>query len=90
MTARTFLCAVLLVLVCFLLAGCATTSSAPQIVKVPVPVKCKVAVPERPVMPTENLDTNATLDSIVQSLTAEVELRDGYEDRLVTAIRSCQ
>lgn len=69
-----------------LLAGCATTM---QPVKVPVPVECQVAVPERPAMPTDALRPGATLDAFAQAAMAEIERREGYEVRLVAALGVC-
>lgn len=68
------------------LTGCATTS---EIVKVPVPVECRVAVPNRPAMPTESLGDHSTLDDIVRAALAELELREGYELELRAALATC-
>lgn len=69
-----------------LLAGC---SSAPQTVRVPVPVPCKAPMPQRPAMPTEALTADAALDDFVQAAAAEIERREGYEVQLRAAIEAC-
>lgn len=82
-------------LVAAMLAGCGTPPPANTItVRVPVPVKCKAVKPERPVMPTESqalraLPKDKLLDAFVQATTAEIELREGYEGKLVAALDSC-
>lgn len=81
------LCAVLA------LAGCATAKPEPVIqwkeVKVIVQVPCDEPVPARPRMPTEHIDSAPSLDAFVAAATAEIELRDGYEGQLVTALKAC-
>ena len=67
------------------LTGCTST---PQRVAVPVP--CRVAMPARPIMPTEALPVDASLDSFVQAAAAEIERREGYEQELRSAIGACQ
>ena len=69
-----------------LLAGCASTSHQ---VSVPVPVECRAAEPARPAMPSEALAPGVDLDRFVASLTAEIEIREGYEGELIAALRSC-
>ena len=75
-----------------LTAGC--TSSLPKVgiqqVKLAVPVACQEPEPNRPVMPTEHLAGDVNVDAYVQAAAAEIERREGYEDQLVTALRSCK
>lgn len=71
---------------CVLLAGC----SAQQVQRVAVPVPCRVAIPARPIMPTESLPVDASLDAFVQAAAAEIERREGYEQELRAAIGACQ
>lgn len=59
-------------------------------VQVAVPVACSVPVPERPTMPTDALALDAPVDEQSRALRAEVELRGGYEDRLLTALQACR
>lgn len=70
------------------LAGCATQ---PQLVevKVPVPVPCPAQEPQRPAMPTDSLPLGSSLPAKVRALEAEIELRDGYEIRLLEELRGC-
>lgn len=82
--------AFLLVLAC-LLTGCATTRTVTVPVNVPVSVPCKATVPDKPVMPTEALDPKDPqfLFKFVRAATAEIELRIGYEARLLAELKSC-
>jgi type IV pilus biogenesis protein CpaD/CtpE len=70
------------------LAGCA---GQPQLaaVKVPVPVECREQVPSRPAMPTEALRPAESLTTKAKALLAEIELREGYEGRLLAALQAC-
>ena len=70
---------------CVLLAGCST-----QVQRVAVPVPCRVAIPARPIMPTESLPVDASLDAFVQAAAAEIERREGYETQLRAALGACQ
>ena len=82
--------AILLIAACALLSGCATKTHVEiQRVAVPVPVECKEPVPARPVMPTESLDSSATLDQFAQAAMAEIDRREGYEVELRTALLAC-
>ena len=68
------------------LTGCSTCE--PQRVAVPVP--CKVPEVERPIMPTEWLKADVTLDGFVQAAAAEIERREAYEAKLRAALESCK
>lgn len=68
------------------LAGC----SASKVKEVPVYVPCRVAVPSRPVMPTETLSPDVSLDDFIAAATAEIERREGYELELRAVVESCQ
>lgn len=59
-------------------------------VNVGVPVACKVEVPVRPAMPTDTLALDADVDVQNRAMRAEIELRDGHEDRLLTALQACR
>lgn len=76
-----------LLLLCVALTGCNATMGG--ITKVPVPVACQEEVPDRPVMPTEALSAEATLDQFVQAAAAEIERREGYEVKLRTSLEAC-
>lgn len=73
------------------LAGCQTAPARVELqrVNVPVPVACYETVPERPVMPTEQLMLGATVDQFTQAAQAEIERREAYEIRLVTILSNC-
>lgn len=69
------------------LAACGVTPM--RSVRVPVPVECRAEVPLRPAMPTEGLSQGVDLDRFVAASLAEIELREGYEGELRTALESC-
>jgi len=79
--------------ICMVLAGCAAPRVSVQEVKVAVPIKCQAEVPTRPAMPTATITADLPDDryifEFVKSAAAEIELRDGYEGRLLTALESC-
>lgn len=86
--------AFLLVLTCLALASCQTAPrTVPVPTKVPVAVRCKAVVPERPVMPTESIVLDPTsadfLDRFVAVTTAEIEVYRGYAGRLLAELKSC-
>lgn len=83
---RTVGAFILLILIAGMLMACTGTLAE---VKVAIPVICLATEPTRPVMPTENLTPDASLDQFVQAATAEIERREGFETQLVTALRSC-
>lgn len=71
------------------LAGCGTPGPAIT-VRVPIPVACQEAMPDRPAMPTEQLQAGqTTLHQYVRASQAEIERREGYELRLRTALAAC-
>lgn len=85
---------VLLILVIIgMLAAC---TGAGPLVNVPtaVPVECREQEPERPLFNLERLKAAGCtaaecLDAFVAAATADKILHDGYERRLVTALRAC-
>lgn len=77
-------CAVL----ALLLTGCAATSTV-QTVYVAVPVPCQAEIPARPAMPTEGLLPGGPTDRFVAAAIAEIERRQGYEDKLLAALEGC-
>lgn len=70
------------------LTGCATADRLVEI-KVPIPVECRETEPQRPAMDTETLKPDARIDEQSRAMRAEIEAREGYEDRLRTALRNC-
>lgn len=69
------------------LAGCAHNRVTPG--RTAIPVECKETVPDRPAMPTDRLKPGATTDAYVQAAEAEIDLREGYETKLRTALEAC-
>ena len=59
-------------------------------VNVAVPVVCKVEVPQRPAMPTDTLPLVADVAAQSRAMRAEIELRGGYEDQLLSALEACR
>jgi hypothetical protein len=76
--------AALLVLV--LLSGCDTFVRR---VEVPVPVPCRVQLPEHPVWATDALPADAGLFEQVRALLAERAQRQAYELKLEAAAKAC-
>lgn len=78
-----------------ILSGCGTTSRV-QTINVPIPIACQAEVPTKPAWPTDTLKAqlpslpkDEILDRFVAATTAEIELREGYEGRLLAALESC-
>lgn len=80
------------VLVLLSLLGCQAAPARVELqrVNVPVPVACDEPAPERPAMPTEQLQPGATVDQFTQAAQAEIERREAYEIRLATALDNCR
>lgn len=74
------------------LAGCATRDAPPRVerVEVPVSVPCKVAMPERPTLPTDTLSLEASIWDQMIALRAERKELRGYVIRLEAAVQGCQ
>ena len=74
-----------------LLAGCAASPPPVRVeqVRVPVPVPCRVSEPARPLMPTQALAPDASLDAFAAAAIAEIERREGYEGELRAALAAC-
>jgi hypothetical protein len=81
------LCAILAMLAA--LSGCAGLPRAFN-VGVPIAVACTEPVPDRPYMPTDGLVPGTDPDKFVKHAQAEIEIRDGYEDRLLSALQACR
>ena len=75
--------AMFLIAVCAVLAGCAAPA---QTLKVPLPVVCNEAVPDRPVMPTESLAPGVEPYALTRAALAEIDRREGYEIKLRAAL----
>ena len=71
-----------------LLAGCAGTTQYVR-VNVPVPVACEEVVPDRPVMPTENLFPGVEPWVLQRAALAEIDRREAYEVKMRAALVAC-
>lgn len=76
-------------LLALMLGGCGSVPTA-GLVSVPLPIECREPEPARPAMPTEALAPGVSLDLFVKSAQAEIDIREGYEGQLVTALRACR
>lgn len=83
---RNIAAVILILSALIMLTACGATM---QTVEVVVPVPCLATEPARPVMPTDMLMPGADLDRFTQAAIAEIERREGYESKLVAALRSC-
>lgn len=81
--------ALLVALGCLLLTGCETLRGAVG-VNVPVPIACQEPVPERPVMPTDLLRPGVDEFTFTITAQAEIEVREAYSHRLLTALQACR
>lgn len=70
------------------LSGCAAKvqQPAPHVVLKP----CTIETPQRPILPTESLPADASLDDFVKSAIAEIERREGYEQLLLHSLIFCK
>lgn len=71
------------------LAGCGTTR-IPDVVRVPVPVPCEVAVPAEPEWAVVDLTPRSTIYEKVRALLAERRQRVAYEAQLRATIEACR
>lgn len=86
--------AFLIVLTCLVAVGCTTAPrTVPVPTKVAVGVACKAVVPDEPAWPTKTTKIADNdphwLDKFVSLAMAEIELREGYEARLLAELKSC-
>jgi hypothetical protein len=83
-----------ILVVLFFLSGCPATVPSIKtndvIVKVPVPVPCRITPIKKPEMPVDTLAKGDTLHTKAKTLASELERREAYEKELVAAIGSCQ
>jgi hypothetical protein len=86
---RPALLVLLVATVALSLAGCATRPPQLVEIRVPVPIECRVATPQRPAMPTAGLQPSDAIDRKVKAALAELEIREGYELELVAALAQC-
>jgi entry exclusion lipoprotein TrbK len=79
-----------MVLVAWLLKGCATTDGVvTKEVKVVVEVPCKVEEIAKPVMPMDSAKVQDSFEDKIKKAIAEIYLRRGYEEKLEAAIKGC-
>ena len=84
---------ILAMILSMVLAGCGTPQQVqvPQIVKVPIPVKCQPTVKVTAITdhPADNLDASMTLYQKNQLLISENYLLDGQNKELTAALAEC-
>jgi hypothetical protein len=80
----------LILLIGWILSGCATPPAQVVEVRVPVPVPCSVAEPARPALGIDSLPIEAPVDVLVRNLRADHDVRDGYEGELRAALKACR
>lgn len=77
-----------------LLTGCATTepviNTVVKYVEVPVSVPCNVPIPQKPDFNFDYLTINDKMYTKTVALLADRHLHIGYEDLLVTALKTCR
>lgn len=78
-----------LVALCLAITGCSNMVPRAVPVNVAIPIKCKATVPERPIMPTENLSAKPGMFETVRAALAELAFREAYEVQLVAELKSC-
>lgn len=79
----------LIVLVGWILTGCATPERVVQ-VRVPVPVACQVSEPARPRLGIDTMPIDAPIDVLIRNMRADHITRDGYEAELRAALQACR
>lgn len=77
-----------------ILAGCATAIPEPVVtqtveVRVPVPVLCKVSLPERPVYELDRTHKDADIWTLARAAVVELRQRQAYQALIEAAARSC-
>lgn len=72
------------------LLGCAhAPQTAPPVVKVPTPVPCQTAVPDRPTLPADALTGAEDIFSWGTTMISDRLLREAYEIDLRTRLIGC-
>ena len=70
--------------------GCFQKKDGPGVItEVPIPVKCKIATPEKPYMPMQNAIPGENIFVKFKKALSEIEFRKGYEIKLEEAITEC-
>jgi hypothetical protein len=79
-------------LMALVLAACTAVPGAPAVqrVNIPVPVPCKVTMPDAPAWAVDALPLGSDIWQQMQALRAERLQRQGYEAELEAAVRACQ
>lgn len=73
-----------------MLTACSQPVFKPVPVDTPVEVTCRINEPTAPGWPTLIVAKDAGLFAHSKAVLAELEMRKGYENKLLAAIRSCQ
>ena len=73
-----------------LLGGCSTLAGFLPTIRVPVPTPCDPPKVEKPAWPVDNLADGSNVFEVARALWAEVELREGYEEKLRAAAEGCR
>lgn len=83
----------LIVTLCLVIYGCATTDpvtkTVVQKVEIPIPVQCKVELPDPPSFNFPKLQITQNIYEKSQALLADRKLQIGYEQQLLAALNSC-
>ena len=72
-----------------ILAGCASTRTAPPVISKPVILPCQTDVPDRPVLPADSLTDQDDLWAIGTALWADRLAREAYEIAIRTRLIGC-
>jgi len=72
-----------------LLAACASTPTAPAVVKEAVFQPCDVPVPTRPSFPADSLTGDEDVFTLGKTLWADRQARMAYEAEVRTALEGC-
>lgn len=73
-----------------LLVGCVHSPTVPDVVRVPVPVRCVESVPERPELVSDAELLSLDDYGLVVSLARDRRQRQGYEAQLEAVIEGCR
>lgn len=80
-----------ILLLCLLAAGCGAVKPPATVrVEIPIPIPCKVVVPDPPVFAVDALPLNAGIWDMMNALRADRIQRRAYEKSLEAAVKACQ
>lgn len=72
-----------------LAAGCSTIGTT-TVTRVPVAVPCKVEIVVRPVLPVNNLTSEATVFEAARALWSSLTMLESYADIAEAAMQACR